>query len=207
MITSGCALFVRVEEQDPKKLLGKTCLSASGQSRIHFRQNRHLVRFESVLQQEEGVWYVALDVPGRGQELVQVNYLDDVPTVQGRFYERLFHQARGENETVREWFEEFVDFLIFIPRLLDPKILDTLECGGGECIVEGETFYYQVSRHGITLTRPSELENVSLVFEVSGIDEQQEWFERITFRLNLTDRAGPEANPAQLFMFLEECRI
>ena len=203
---AGCSLFQTLQEDQLESLLVKTCLSGQGQSRIHFRQNRSLIRFESALLKEEGQWFVAMDVPGRGQEVIQVNYFDDQKPIQGRFYDRLYFSAEQENPEVLMWFEEFVKLLVFIPHLTDEAFLDQLKCQNNACLFHERKFYYEANQYGFTITSPTDHENIALVFEASDLEQSGDWFRRVIFRLRLTDRVGPAAHPAELYFFLEDCR-
>lgn len=191
-------------------------MSAEGQSRIHFRQNRHLVRFESVHLSETAQWFVGMEIPGRGQEVVQANYSQTTevgqPHIMGRFYQRLLNEAeRDSNPQVKVWLDEFVDLLIFIPRLIDSisgenEEFGELTCDDEACQLADRKFYYQITRHGIELITPSSRPGLNLSFALSELHESGEWFVRMRFRLNLAGRVGPEAHPAELYLFLTECK-
>lgn len=184
------------------------CLSAEGQSRIHFRNNRYLVRFESFNQEEGRIWYIALDVPGRGQEVIEIHYQGERKFVRGAFYQRLLQEARNEHREVQVWLREFTQLLTLVPEVLGLAAREKLDCHKGICQGAGKKikFYYEISRTGLNLIWPTETEGLSLHLVLSDLDRKEEWFKRMNFRVQLADRVGPEAAPAELYLFLSECR-
>lgn len=168
------------------------CLSGQGQARVHFRQNRHVVAFESYLDRDHQVWYVALEIPGRGQELIQMNYAAQEVQVSGRFYQRLQHYASQEHDMVRVWLDDFVDFLAQVPRWRDhpPK---------------GSHYYRHRSGH-VVFEQPIASQERAVELLVGQLHDEKQYYQRVHFRLTLGNQVGPEAHPAQLYLFFSECR-
>jgi hypothetical protein len=144
IFASSCSLFTNKKSNlDTQEALNKLCLSAEGRGRLEYPGGRHVVGFESLLDDEKKTWKIAFSIPTRGDEVVSFDWKKG--QVSGAFVKAARAQVPpAERQRFERFFRGILSFLedrSYPERWeLSKKGLKYLWPAGGEAELEIEAF-------------------------------------------------------------------
>lgn len=204
LLLSSCALFTPTKKQSVQSALRAVCLNSNGQARVHFKQNRYLVSYESANRTDKGEWLVGFDLPQRGQELLRMSYREKPRRVSGPFFKRLYISARNEGESAQKKLQGVISLLSDLPLLLSQAQQGKLNCDGQSCqkTLDETPISLEVTGDGLHLKK----KNIHFWATELTDNDEKNWYQKLEISHVLPGKSGPESKTSSLSLFVKTCR-
>jgi hypothetical protein len=213
---TSCSHFSKNESKSLGVLqngLRGLCFQGEGKGRIQLFKNKHLFRFESIDEVYSETWKMGVNIPGRGEEILELNYkgaLKDGVKVKGKFISLLKKDIRSRRRGLY-YGETLNKFISRLGMILKLKILaenktlgEHLKCKKKNCFFkESKTsLSFQTTTQKFILTLPVDDERE---FQLEGFNPSNQKYQRLRGQIISKNGKIKESNGIGINLFFDSC--
>lgn len=193
--------------------LSRLCFEGEGKGRIQLFHNKHLFRFESLDGDSSEVWKMGVNIPARGEEVLELYYqevLNDGVKVRGKFITLLKEEIkiRKRKTYYLKILKDFISQLglvLKMRRLGDSNELkDSLSCKNETCFLNDSKIplEFKVNKQKFSMTLPVDDEHE---FLLEGFSREEKKYRRMRGRIASTKGKIKNSNEIGINLFFDSC--
>ena len=184
----SCSLFKVSNLSDDIVLESKrVCLNADGNGRLLIQGHKYVFGFETLFDEENSTWQMALNFPLYGEEFIELSLNDKNTEFNQRLEDKILKERKGVNPILLHQFmtswAQFLKELIHLQR--------------NEQVILQAHYSWRVENNKLKASRKTKLHNIDADF----YNAQDEFFSRMDFSL----RTEQSRDPMQIELIVRKC--